>query len=321
MFGRKILILIIVFCILIVCNAFLVPSIINVGSNLDSNIIFTSIRLPKTITAICVGIGLSACGFMLQQLFKNPLAGPYALGISSGASLAVGIIIIGLPAFSFLELGIFKSLSIAFVGTLGALGVLLIVLLVSFKYGYGYILLLLGVVIGQITGALQSLLDVLANPTDLKLFSLWSMGSFGKTTDVNLIILMGITCLCFVWSLRLMPALGTMILGDETAKSLGVNTGNISIQILLCTGILTGVSTAFCGPIAFIGMAVPNVAKIIFKTANYKHLLLGTCLIGSIMALLCDTISHLPVFSVYLPINVTTALIGGPIIIYILLKK
>lgn len=301
---------------------FCVPSFIRPFSFTENqSIILYSIRIPKTLTAICIGIGLSACGFMLQQLFKNPLAGPYALGISSGASLAVGVLIIGLPTLSFLDITIFKSLSIAFVGTLGALCVLFIVLLVSFKYGYSYILLLLGVVIGQITGALQSLLDVLANPTDLKLFSLWSMGSFGKTTDINLMTLIGITVVCFVWALRLMPALGIMILGDETAKSLGVNTAKISIQILLCTGLLTGVSTAFCGPIAFIGMAVPNVAKIIFKSSNYKRLLTGTCLLGAVMALLCDTISHLPVFSVYLPVNVTTALIGGPIIIYILLKK
>ncbi len=299
-----------------------VPTFIGAfGLNENNSIILNSIRIPKTITATCIGIALSACGFMLQQLFKNPLAGPYALGISSGASLAVGLLIIGLPAFSFLNIGILKSLSIAFVGTIGAMCVLFIVLLVSLKYGYSYILLLLGVVIGQITGALQSLLDVLANPTDLKLFSLWSMGSFGKTTDINLYVLIGITGLCFIWAMRLMPALGTMLLGDETAKSLGVNTGLVSIQILLCTGLLAGVSTAFCGPIAFIGMAVPNVAKIVFKSANYQRLLVGTCLLGAIMALLCDTISHLPIFTVYLPINVTTALIGGPIIIYILLKR
>lgn len=318
----KTIILLILLGILILINMFCFPTFINpFGENTLSETILNSIRIPKTITAICIGISLSACGFMLQQLFKNPLAGPYVLGVSSGASLAVAFLLIGVPSFAFTNLEVFKSLSIAIAGSVGAFSILFIIMTISLKYGYSYILLLLGVIIAQITGALQSLLDYIANPSDLKLFSLWGMGSFGKTTGYDLYLLIAIVCIGFIWTYKLMPPLSVMVLGNDAAKTLGVNTQSISIQILLCTGLLTGIATAFCGPIAFIGMAVPNVAKIVFKTANYQKLLLGTCILGGIMALLCDTISHLPIFSVYLPINVTSSLISGPIIIYILLKK
>lgn len=305
-----------------IVDTFCMPTFINPFSGgIFSDTIISAIRLPKSLTAICAGVALSASGLMLQQLFKNPLAGPYVLGVSSGASLAVGIVIIGSASLPFLQSDYFQQIGIAFAGFIGAFLILLLALLVSLKFGYSYILLLFGVVIGQIIGAFQTLLDYIANPADLKQFSMWNMGSFSNTIDLALAVLIIFTIVGGIWSYSLMRPLSVMILGNEVATTLGIHTKRVSLQILMCTGLLAGVVTAFCGPVAFIGMAVPNVAKMIFKTADFRKLLLFTMFIGAGMALLCDIIGHLPFFQFHLPINVSTALIGGPIVILILLRR
>ncbi|MDI1232738.1 MAG: iron ABC transporter permease [bacterium] len=314
--------LILILLLLVVLDTFCIPTNINPFTDFKlSETILFSIRLPKILTAMAAGIALSAGGLMLQQLFKNPLAGPYVLGVSSGASLAVGMVIIGGASLPFLHIFYFQSISIALAGFIGAFVVLLLALLVSYRFGYSYILLLFGVIIGQILGAFQTLIDYLANPTDLKQFSLWNMGSFYNTINDSLYILVAFVSFGIIWSFRLMKPLSIMILGNDVAYTLGVKTKKVSLQILMCTGLLTGVVTAFCGPIAFIGMAVPNVARMMYKTANFKKLLLFNVLVGAGMALFCDIIGNLPFFNFHLPINVSTALIGGPIVLFILLKR
>lgn len=322
MTNIKLIWLLILLVILVLLDTFCIPTFVDPfqSLNLAETILF-SIRLPKVLTAIAAGVALSAGGLMLQQLFKNPLAGPYVLGVSSGASLAVGLVIIGGASIPILNAMYIQSISVALAGFVGAFFILLLALMVSYRFGYSYILLLFGVIMGQILGAFQTLIDYLANPTDLKQFSLWNMGSFYNTIDWSLYTMIVFVAIGIIWSFTLMKPLSIMILGNDVAYTLGVKTRSVSLQILMCTGLLTGVITAFCGPIAFIGMAVPNVARMLFKTANFKKLLLFNILIGAGMAVFCDILGNLPLFDFHLPINVSTALIGGPIVLYILLKR
>jgi iron complex transport system permease protein len=213
------------------------------------------------------------------------------------------------------------GISISVAGFVGAFGILLLILGVSSRYGYGAIILLFGVIIGQLTGALQSLLSYIAIPTDLKNYTLWSMGSFNQVIGPDLLILGIVTMIGLTWSFFLMPSLSVMLLGDDVSRTLGVNTRHVSMKLLACTGLLTGITTAYCGPIAFIGMAIPNVVRLLFKTADFKYLLLMNAFFGAAMALISDILSSLPIGHINIPVNVTTALIGGPFIIYVLLKN
>jgi iron complex transport system permease protein len=312
------IILLVSLIVIATTGLFFVPNLILPFGN-DSNAanIFYSIRLPGMLTAIFCGAALSVSGFVLQQLFKNNLAGPYILGVSSGASLAVAILIISAGFFNVEAYGV----SIPLAGFTGAFAILLLIMLVSARFGYGAIILLFGVIIGQLSGALQSLLSYIANPGDLKLFTLWSMGSFGNVIETDLIILIVTSIIGIFWCFLLMPSLSVMVLGDDVARSLGVNTSRLSLQLLICTGLLTGMATAYCGPIAFIGMAVPNVSRILVKTANFKVLLISNALLGALMAVISQNVSNIGIFSINIPVNVTTALIGGPIILHILLRN
>lgn len=304
--------------ILLIVSAFAIPEWISPfqTEGIEADLLW-NYRIPKTITALIAGASLSVSGFILQQLYRNNLAGPYILGVSSGASLAVAILIIGSHYFPFLNHGI----GISFAGFIGASTVLLLVMLVSSRFGTGAIILLFGVIIGQITGALQGLLNYMAVPGDLKNFTLWSMGSFSQVIEFDLLFFGISACMGILWAYLIMPQLSTMLLGEEVAYTLGVNTKSISIQLLICTGILSGIATAFCGPIAFIGMAIPNVSRLIIKTVNFRFMILVNAILGAAMALVSDIISSADLLSFNIPINVCTALIGGPFIVYILLRR
>jgi len=314
--------LVILIAIFSYINLFVFPNYISPyqsWTNSNNFFVFNEFRLPKTLTAIFVGAALSLSGLILQQLFKNKLAGPYVLGVSSGASLFVEISIIGASIFNVQLLS--QSYSISMAGLMGALLVILLLIAVSKKTGFSHTILLFGVVLSQIIGACQVFLDYLANPNELKLFSLWTMGTFSNVNNVQLVFLSSVILIGLIWAFYLMKPLQTFILGEDIAKTLGVNTKSVSIQLMLCTGVLTGVSTAFCGPIAFIGMAIPNLVKLMFKTSNHQVLFWFSILLGSLMALICDTVGNSNWFSVQLPINVTSSMIGGPFILYILLSK
>lgn len=320
--GQIVISVVVLLLALLAIDICIVPVPVNIfDAEVLNSPVFTSIRLPKALTALFAGAALAASGLMLQQLFKNPLAGPYVLGVSSGASFAVGLVIIAGSSLPFLKTPAFQAVGVATAGFAGAFIILFLTLLVSLRFGYTYILLLFGVIIGQIIGALQTLLDYVANPTDLKQYSLWTMGSFSNTIDASLWVFALLTIAGGIWCYLLMRPLSVMILGDDVARTLGINTKSISLQILLCTGLLAGVVTAFCGPVAFIGMAVPNVARMLYKTADFRKLSLFTMLTGVVMAVVCDIIGHLPFFEFHLPVNVATALTGGPVVLMILLKR
>ena len=318
MLSKRVLILSITAVTLLLISVFIVPERILPWTvyGIQSDILW-QFRLPKSLTALFTGAALAVSGFILQQLFRNNLAGPYILGISSGSTLAVAILIIGSHYFPFLN----NSIGISMAGFAGAMAILLLVLSVSVRFGRGAVILLFGVIIGQISGALQGLLNYLAMPGDLKYFTLWTMGSFTQVMGRDLLIL-GIAAIAgLVWAFTLMPALSVMVLGDDVAATLGVQTKKVSLQLMVCTGLLSGIATAYCGPVAFIGMAIPNASRLLFKTADFRMLMLVNALMGACMALISDVIASLEIFGMHIPVNVCTALLGGPFILYILLKK
>ena len=277
-------------------------------------------RLPKAITAILVGSGLSISGLLMQTLFKNPLAGPYVLGISSGSGLGVAILILGANLIGFSAIGI-SNFEMAIASGIGAFLVLLAVVIVSKNVRNTTSILIIGLMFGSITGATISIFAYFSSAEQLQQFMFWSFGSLGNLTWQELglfftFYLIGIVLLIFVFK-----PLNTLLLGDDYAKSMGVNIKKVRLIIILITAVLTGVITAFSGPIAFIGLAVPHLAKMLLNTSNHKLLIPATFLIGSIVMLFSDAIAQLPGSAYTLPINSITTIFGAPIVIWLLIRK
>jgi iron complex transport system permease protein len=309
-------ILFVVLALLFLIDVFAVPQWTGFDLLTEDVFIIKHYRFPKALTAILAGSGLALSGFILQQLFKNQLAGPYILGVSSGASLFVAILIILGSSFPF-----FQYVNISVAGFIGALSVLILVSLLSLKYGNGYMILLFGVIIGMIAGSIQTLLVSVASLGELKSFTMWSMGSFSQVIGNDLVVLLIAILIGVFFALFLMPQLSILVMGSQIATSMGINVKKVSFNLLICTGLLTGVTTAFCGPIAFIGIAIPNLVRLLFKTINFRFMLLANCVLGAMMAVVGDMIASLNIWGMQLPINVTTTLIGGPFVIYILFKN
>ena len=277
-------------------------------SVMEQNILH-AIRLPKAITAILAGAALSVSGLIMQTLFRNPLAGPYTLGVSSGASLGVAFL-------TMCSASLVLMLPIA--ACIGATLVLLLVLAVSRKVTSNVSLLIVGMMFGSIAGALVSLLQNFANPDALKLFIVWTLGSLSSVgwSDMQLMVPILIVGALFV--LLALKPLNGLLLGEEYAKGLGINVARTRLFIVLATGLLAGGVTAFCGPIAFIGVAVPHIARGIFKTSNHRVTIPACVLIGACLLLVCDVLCSLFIYP--LPISTVSALFGAPIIIWIILK-
>lgn len=277
-------------------------------SVMEQNILH-AIRLPKAITAILAGAALSVSGLIMQTLFRNPLAGPYTLGVSSGASLGVAFL-------TMCSATMVLMLPIA--ACIGATLVLLLVLAVSRKVTSNVSLLIVGMMFGSIAGALVSLLQNFANPDALKLFIVWTLGSLSSVgwSDMQLMVPILIVGALFV--LLALKPLNGLLLGEEYAKGLGINVARTRLFIVLATGLLAGGVTAFCGPIAFIGVAVPHIARGIFKTSNHRVTIPACVLIGACLLLVCDVLCSLFIYP--LPISTVSALFGAPIIIWIILK-
>lgn len=277
--------------------------------------IFMDLRLPRAITAIIAGISLSVSGLMMQTLFRNPLAGPYILGVSSGATLGVGTLVLLGSIMGFTA----TSTATVFAAILGASIILLLVLAVSFKVESNVSLLIIGMMLGSVAGALVNLMQNFANPDSLKLFIVWSLGSLSAVGWHEMSVVVPVFILGLIMSILLVKPLNGLMLGENYAKGLGINVGQTRLIIVVSTGLLAGVVTAFCGPIAFIGVAVPHIARGLYKTSNHRTTLPASALIGANLMLLCDTIANL--FTYPLPISTISALFGAPIIIWILLKK
>lgn len=283
--------------------------------------IILNYRLPKAATAVLVGMGLSVSGLLMQTLFRNPLAGPYVLGLSSGASLGVAFIILGAGILPAWIAGFFLSpYGIVMASTLGSLIVLLAVLLVAQRLRDTMAILIVGLMFGSFTGAVVGVLAYFSSAEQLQKFTFWSLGSLGNLPWHNVIVLACACCTGLFMSVLCIKPLNALLLGERYAKSIGVNFARTRFVIIIATSILAGSITAFAGPIAFIGLAVPHMAKLIFRTSNHLVLFWATMLTGAIILLLCDTLTQLPQ-TVVLPINAVTSVIGAPIVIWLLLYK
>ena len=284
--------------------------------------IIVNFRLPKAITALLVGIGLSVSGLLMQTLFRNPLAGPYVLGLSSGSSLGVAFVILGagfLP--SFFAQFLLSSYGIILASCLGSLLVLVMILIVSQSLRDTMSILIVGLMFSSFTGAIVSVFTYFSSAEQLQKYTFWSMGSIGNLSWQNIFILAVCVFIGLLLSLLSLKSLDALLLGENYAKSMGLNITKSRYIIIFATSVLAGSITAFAGPIAFIGLAVPHLAKLLFKTSNHKILFGATLLVGSIIMLFCDTVSQMPGFDFTLPINAITSIIGAPIVIWLIIRK
>lgn len=295
--------------------------IINIFTGNNADPIHTEIllnfRVPKAISAILAGASLSVAGLLMQTLFRNPLADPYILGVSSGASLGVAITMMSaslLPAF-----WINSGWGVIASAIIGAALVLLLVIGVSYKLHNAVSLLIVGIMFGTIASSIVSILQNFSNPDAIKLYVLWTFGSLSAVSRENLQILIPIIGAGLLLAFLLHKKSDGLLLGENYAKGLGINIRSTRILMVLATGILAGSITAFTGPIAFVGVAVPHIARGIFKTSVHKILIPASVLIGASLILICDIITQIPTYT--LPINTVSALFGAPVIIWIILRR
>jgi iron complex transport system permease protein len=285
-------------------------------------IILWNFRIPKAITAVLVGIGLSMSGLLMQTLFRNPLAGPYVLGLSSGASLGVAFIILGAGVLPLSISTFFLSnYGLVLASSLGSFLVLLAVLLVSQQLKDTMAILIVGLMFGSFTSAIVSVLSYFTSAEKLQKFTFWSMGSISnlswhEISLLTLFVLIGISI-----SFLVIKPLNALLLGEKYAQSIGIDYKKTRLIIIIATSILAGSITAFAGPIAFVGLAVPHMAKLVFQTSNHFVLFWSTLLLGAIVMLSCDIIAQVPGNDMTLPINAITSVMGAPVVIWLLVRK
>ena len=282
--------------------------------------ILLHLRLPKMITAILAGASLSVAGLMMQTLFRNPLVGPYILGVSSGASLGVALVtmVSTLPLASRLIASSPNSF-IASAAIIGSILVMLLVMMIAKRIRSNITLLIVGMMVGNIAGALVNMIQNFANPDSLKLFIIWTLGSLSGVNWNELPMLAIGIAIATIIVLILIKPLNGLLLGEDYARGLGINVERTRWMMVVSSCLLAGSVTAFCGPIAFIGVAVPHIARGIFATSNHRLTVPASALIGANILLICDILCNLGTYS--LPISTMSALFGAPIILWIVLKK
>ncbi len=279
-------------------------------------------RIPKALTAVLVGSSLSLSGLLMQTLFRNPLAGPFVLGISSGASLGAALLIMGAGWLSgTLLAGFGTDLSLVIASSLGSFLVLLIVVVLAARIKDTMALLIIGLMFGSITAAMVAILSYFTEAEQLRQYVYWSFGSVGNLSWPQLALLTGVILLGIVLSILSLKALNALLLGENYARSVGISIRKSRYLIIIATGLLAGSVTAFAGPIAFIGLAVPHLTKQIFNTTDHRTLVPAVLLYGAILLLLCDTLAQLPSSAYVLPINAITSIIGAPVVIWLLVRK
>ncbi|RZS93496.1 FecCD family ABC transporter permease [Aquimarina brevivitae] len=279
-------------------------------------------RLPKAITAVLVGSGLGVSGLLMQTLFRNPLAGPFVLGISSGASLGVALLILGSSSLSLvLSDFLISKWGLVIAASLGSIIVLFAVLLVSIRVKDTMAILIIGLMFGSITAAVVSVLSYFAPAQQLQQYIFWGFGSLGNLSWHDLLLFVIIFSFGILLTIASIKPLNTLLLGENYAKSMGLNIKVSRLIIIIATGLLAGGITAFAGPIAFIGLAVPHLTRQLYHTSDHKILVPAVLLMGSIIMLICDTVAQLPFTEYTLPINAITSLIGAPVVIWLLVRK
>ncbi len=281
-------------------------------------------RLPQTLTALLAGAGLASGGLQMQTLFRNPLAGPSILGISSGAGLGVAIVVLlfgAVQGVSLSGLGWYGRLTLTAAAFIGAIWVLFMILFLARKLKNNAMLLIVGIMVGYASSAIVNLLQFISTKEDIQAFVIWGLGSFNSLSWDKHIIFIPMVLIGLLASFFLIKPLNVLLLGENYASNLGLNIKRSRLSILVVTGLLTATVTAFCGPIAFLGLAVPHLSKGVFKTADHAVLIPAVTMFGAVLALLCNLIARLPGYSGSLPINAVTSLIGAPIVVYVILKR
>ena len=289
------------------------------GGDVDAatRLIVLDIRLIKAIVAVLAGIALSVSGLQMQTLFRNPLAGPYVLGISSGASLGVAIFILGMPLLGVATNSTLSSIGTAGAAWLGAALILAFVASVSTRIKDIMVILILGMMISSGVSAVVQILQYLSNEEALKSFVIWTMGSLGDVTSSQLMLLLPAVLIGLVVSVAVIKPLNLLLLGEQYARTMGLNVRRSRYLIFLSTTLLAGTVTAFCGPIGFVGLAIPHIARMLFCNADHRVLLPATALCGAVVLLGCDIISKW----LTLPINTVTALLGIPVVIWVVIRN
>ena len=281
-------------------------------------------RLPQAVTAMFAGAALAVAGLMLQTVFANPLAGPSILGIDSGASLGVALIMLlygGTVGGVAVGLSFSGYMAVLFGAFTGAVTILGIIIFFSTLIRSNVMLLIIGIMIGYITSSLISLLNFFSTAEGVFSYTMWGMGDFSGVSAEQLPYFCGILALGLLLALLLIKPLNALLLGERYAENLGVNVKRVRIWLLISTGILTAVTTAFCGPVAFIGLAVPHIARLMLGSSNHKLLMPVTLLCGGVIALLCNLLSVLPGSAGLIPLNAITPVLGAPVIIYVIVNQ
>jgi len=286
-----------------------------------TNIVLQS-RLPQAVVALLAGASLAVCGLMLQTLFQNPLAGPSILGISDGANLGVAVTMLyfgGNIGFGSVSLG--NNLSIVFSALVGASTMLGLIIYFSTKVKNSIMILIIGMMMGYLASSGIAILNFSSTAEGVRSFVMWGMGNFSGVALKQIPFFVSVIVIGLILSVILIKPLNALLLGERYAANLGINITRSRLLILFCTGLLTGTVTAFCGPISFIGLAVPHIARLLLGTSNNKSLVPVTLLLGSVIALLCNVMTILPFSNKVLPLNAITPLIGAPVIIYVIINR
>lgn len=287
------------------------------------NIVWKS-RLPQTVVALFSGVALSVSGLLMQTIFRNPLAGPSELGISSGASLGVATVILisgSISGKALSRMGFFGDMAVTLSAIAGSMLVMAFILVLSQRVRSNVVLLIMGVMIGYIATAIIGVLKFFSNDEDVRSYVIWGLGSFskvsGKQVWVYVVALSVVIPLAFLF----IKSLNLMLLGDNYARNLGVNVRRVRLGVIACSCVLTAIVTAYCGPIVFLGLAVPHLCRTIFNTANHIILMPGVLLVGGFLSLFCNLVARMPGFEGALPINSVTALIGAPVVISVIIDR
>lgn len=287
------------------------------------NIVIES-RLPQALTAIMAGAGLAVSGLQMQTVFRNPLAGPSVLGISNGSALGVALVVLlsgQLGEVALSRLGYLGDTAMSVAAITGALAVMMLIMWVSQRVRGNVTLLIIGVMIGYLANAVIGVLKFLSPEEDVKAFVVWGLGSFARVSGDEMLLFILLMCVLLPLSFLLVKPMNILLLGDRYASNLGLNIERSRLLIILSSGVLVAIVTAYCGPIMFIGMAVPHLARSFFRTSDHRLLMPGTALCGAILALLCNLIARMPGFEGALPVNSVTALVGAPVIAAVLFRR
>ena len=288
-----------------------------------SNIIWKS-RMPQVLTAIVAGAGLAVSGLQMQTVFRNPLAGPSVLGISNGSALAVAFVVLlsgKLGGVALSRLGYLGDAAMSVAAVIGALAVMLLIVWIAQRVKGNVTLLIIGVMIGYLANAIIGVLKFLAPEEDVKAFVVWGLGSFSRVSGDEMLLFVALMTVLIPLSFLLVKPMNILLLGDRYASNLGLNVQRARMLVIISSGVLVAIVTAYCGPIMFIGLAVPHLARAIFQLSDHRVLMPATALCGAVLALVCNFIARMPGFEGALPVNSVTALVGAPVIASVLFRR